>query len=275
MISENNDAKNMFHKKGSCSRTFFFIICREYGIEYDAEEQAFDPLAGGILQSGYQCGMLWGVSGAVGAKCFRDYDSENETVEVTVATTRRVIDSFVSKNGSAECSEITRTDFKNFFQMVRYILFRARNCFNMAQRWAPKACAAVEEGISAKPTNIGADSLSCASVTANKMGATKEQAAIVAGFAGGLGLSGGACGALGAAVWMRALKIIQDNPEKKLSYSQINSAVKPILNKFRQATNGEFLCREIVGREFENIHDHTTYLKKGGCEKLIEALTEE
>ena len=34
----------------------------------------------------------------------------------------------------------------------------------------------------------------------------------------------------------------------------------------------EFECSEIVGRRFENIDDHATYLHDGGCSEIIEAL---
>ena len=64
-------AKRTFIKKGTCSRTFFYILDREFGHPREDEEKAIDPLAGGILQQGYQCGMLWGASMAVGAEAYR------------------------------------------------------------------------------------------------------------------------------------------------------------------------------------------------------------
>ena len=64
-------AKRTFIKKGPCSRTFFYILDREFGHPREDEEKAIDPLAGGILQQGYQCGMLWGASMAVGAEAYR------------------------------------------------------------------------------------------------------------------------------------------------------------------------------------------------------------
>jgi len=63
--------KRVFLKKGTCSRTFYYILNREFGYPMDEEERAIDPLAGGLLQQGYQCGMLWGASMAVGAESLR------------------------------------------------------------------------------------------------------------------------------------------------------------------------------------------------------------
>ena len=47
--------KRTYLKKGTCSRTFFYILDREFKHPRDEEEKAIDPLAGGILQQGYQC----------------------------------------------------------------------------------------------------------------------------------------------------------------------------------------------------------------------------
>ena len=44
--------------------------------------------------------------------------------------------------------------------------------------------------------------VSCAALLARKMGADDRHAVMAAGLAGGIGLSGGACGALGAAIWL-------------------------------------------------------------------------
>ncbi len=46
-------AKRAFIKQGTCSRTFFYLLSREFGNLKEEEGQALDPLAGGILQQGY------------------------------------------------------------------------------------------------------------------------------------------------------------------------------------------------------------------------------
>ena len=68
MIAVKNDAKRVFLKKGTCSQTFCFLLNREFGHLKENEERAADPLAGGIMQRGQQCGMLWGATLAVGAE---------------------------------------------------------------------------------------------------------------------------------------------------------------------------------------------------------------
>jgi len=62
------DAKRVFLKKGTCSQTLCFLLDREFGHLQENEERATDPLAGGLLQQGHQCGMLWGAALAAGAE---------------------------------------------------------------------------------------------------------------------------------------------------------------------------------------------------------------
>ena len=54
------------------------------------------------------------------------------------------------------------------------------------------------------------------------MGGTPEEIQAVAGFAGGLGLSGNGCGALAAALYQKALSLAKENPKRNL-YSRITS----------------------------------------------------
>ena len=68
------DAKKIFMKLGACSSALFFILNREFGYPLETEARAAESLAGGIMQQGYQCGMLWGAVMAVGVESFRRND---------------------------------------------------------------------------------------------------------------------------------------------------------------------------------------------------------
>ncbi len=57
-----------FMKVGSCSETLINVLDRAFGHPLPAEERASMPLAGGIAQQGYQCGMLFGASLAAGPR---------------------------------------------------------------------------------------------------------------------------------------------------------------------------------------------------------------
>ncbi len=81
-------------------------------------------------------------------------------------------------------------------------------------------------------------------------------------------MSGGACGALGAAIWIIGMNGRQEQAGNKV----INSRITDAINRFIKSTDFEFECSEMVGRKFENIGDHAGYLRAGGCSNVIEAL---
>jgi hypothetical protein len=101
------------------------------------------------------------------------------------------------------------------------------------------------------------------------MGASDLHAVMAAGLAGGIGLSGGACGALGAAIWIIEMNRVQEGTGK-VEYNSPEAT--EAIDRFVQSTDCEFECSKIVGRKFENVADHAGYLRDGGCAKIIEAL---
>ena len=101
-----------------------------------------------------------------------------------------------------------------------------------------------------------------------KMGASEMQTVMAAGFAGGIGLSGGACGALGAAIWIIGMNGSKEQVDKKV----INLRISDTIDRFVRSADYKFECSEIVGRRFENIGDHAGYLRDGGCSEIIEIL---
>ena len=94
---------------------------------------------------------------------------------------------------------------------------------------------------------------------------------MVAGFAGGLGLSGNGCGALSAAIWMTVLEKVKKQNWKP-SFS--DPVMEKLLNQFYEATDYEMLCGKISGQSFKTLEDHTEFIKNGGCGRLINKLTD-
>jgi len=95
---------------------------------------------------------------------------------------------------------------------------------------------------------------------------------MTAGLAGGIGLCGGACGALGAAIWIIGMKGIKED-DGKVDFK--NQKALDAIENFLKCTDYKFECSEIVERKFENISDHAAYLHAGGCSKIIEVLAVE
>jgi len=286
------DAKKLFITKGPCSSAFLYILNRAFDNSLESEERAAEPLAGGIMLQGYQCGMLWGAALAAGAESFRRCEDKSQAVEMAIIATQNIVESFKNRTNTVECSDITNADWSSKLSFAKYFVSgKIVSCFKLADKWAAEAIESASEGISIAQNKFANNNLqgkqskeiiegkskvkqttvSCASEVAKKMGATDEEMVMVAGFAGGLGLCGNACGALSAAIWMHTLTIHkQPNAKSSLSNPQAKSA----LNAFYSVTDHEMLCQEITGKTFKTPEEHTQYIQNGGCEKLINALAE-
>ena len=260
------DAKRVFLKKGTCSQTLCFLLDREFGHLKQNEERATDPLAGG-LQGGHQCGMLWGAALAVGAESFRRHPDRDQAIGAAMAATRHLVESFERRAKSVNCRDITGCDFTSRSGLWKaFLLGRFIRCFRLEAKWAPEAIRAAREGLDRAHADPSSAPVSCASEVAKKMGASDEEMVMVAGFAGGIGLSGHGCGALGAAVWVTVLGLVKKSDWK---YSLTDPVVGGIINKFREATAAEMECHKITGKRFQTTDEHTEFIKNGGCAKLI------
>jgi hypothetical protein len=264
------DFKRVFLKKGTCSRTFFYLLNREFGFPLEDEEQASDPLAGGILQQGYQCGMLWGASMALGAEAWRRFKGRDTAIGMTIKATQHLMKSFVNRTESIACSDITSCDFSSKFSLAKFFFTgKFWACFKLADKWAPEAFQAAAEGLELQATDLPKHPLSCASEVVRKMGGTDAEMAMVAGFAGGLGLSGDGCGALSAAIWMNSLSRIRN---QNFKFSMSDPVTEKILNTFYEASDYEMECTVISETGFESIDNHTEFIRNGGCQQLIDVL---
>jgi len=92
---------------------------------------------------------------------------------------------------------------------------------------------------------------------------------MAAGLAGGIGLCGGACGALGAAIWILSMKISKEE-DGKVDFS--DPRANDLIERFMKCTDYEFECSKIVGRKFENVNDHAVYMSNGGCSEILDIL---
>ncbi|MFC1559110.1 C-GCAxxG-C-C family (seleno)protein [Gemmatimonadota bacterium] len=274
VITDARDVKKIFMECGTCSRTFFHLLNRAFGYPLETEELASDPLAGGLMNTQHQCGMLWGSALAVGAESLRRHHDRDIAIASAITATQHLVASFSERTKCVDCRDIT-CDFNDTSQMVS---FMARSlpggmmnliCMNLAETWAPEAIRSATAGLSAVPAEISQPPMSCASEVAEQMGFSDEEVVMVAGLAGGMGLSGKACGALGAAIWLNSLAWCREHSGES-GYS--NPKVEEIMNAFNEATGSRMLCSRISGRCFETIGDHTDYVHHGGCDELIDML---
>ncbi len=237
-----------------------------------SEEQAAMPLAGGIMQHGYQCGMIWGATLAAGAQAYRLLGPGVQAETKAIIAAQGLVESFRAFNKNINCIDITGIDkSSSTMQMTTYFLIKGGtiSCMRMAVRYAPAAFNKINSALSGKNIEAPLPPVSCSALLAQKMGVSGMHTVMAAGFAGGIGLSGGACGALGAAIWIIGMNSIREGVGK-LDF--MNPKATDAIGRFIKCTDFEFECSKIVGRRFEDVGDHAAYLRDGGCSKIIEAL---
>jgi len=258
-----------FLRVGTCSEALCNVLDRAYGQPLKIEEHAAMPLAGGIYQHGYQCGLLWGATLAAGARAHQRFGPGPKAEATAVSASRKIVESFRARNGEINCLELTDCDWKKTAKIAKYFIKGGTfKCFSLAAKLPPVAYRDINAALSENGEGALPSPVSCASVLARKMGASDLQAAMAAGWAGGIGLSGGGCGALAAAIWMESLNALKRGEKLKFSIPGAQAAV----DRFLKSSDYEFECSAIVGRRFESVEDHGAFVRNGGCAKIIEAL---
>ncbi len=261
-----------FATVGACSATLLTVLDRAYGTPMPDEETASNPLGGGIVQHGYQCGQLWGASLAAGAQAYRVHGAGPKAEAAAVRASQRIVSVFEETSGDINCLEITEMTGQSMQQLSNVLKYMIKagpiSCGRLAMRFAPIAKEAIDETLAEEPPEVTSPCASCAATVARRLGASEQHQVMAAGLAGGIGLRGGACGALGAAVWLTAL----NRPEEKTGLTAGDTTIGRVIEAFGEASGHEFECEEIVGRRFEDVADHARHASAGGCARILDAL---
>jgi len=249
------------------------IVDASFGHPMKSEEKASMPLAGGIANMGYQCGMLWGAALAAGAHSYRQYGPGLQAEAEAILATQNLMKAFrAHTKDEINCLEISHMNLQGNAELATILKFFLRGgpiaCFRMAGRYAPDVYDEIKSAFSEKHIDPSPSPVSCTAMLAKKLGVSELHVVMAAGLAGGIGLSGGACGALGAAIWIKGLN--QPVEIEGLNYS--GTWVNETIENFLESSDYEFECSKIVGHQFENLDEHSDYLHAGGCSKIIEGL---
>lgn len=241
------------------------------------------PMAGGLMGYGYQCGMLWGAALAAGAQAYRLFGPGPQAETQALLAGQRLVQAFQARNKRLDCSELSEMNWQEISknpaarQVLKFFLKGGPLvCFSMTARYARIAFDEINRSLAEGQIEAPTPPVSCAALLARKLGASDQHAVMAAGLAGGIGLSGGACGALGAAIWLIG---IQDAPQEEVPAGGDdlfnNPRATALIERYLAVADYKFECLEIVGRKFESLADHAAYLQAGGCTGILAALASE
>lgn len=230
-------------------------------------------LAGGLVGHGHQCGQIWGAVLGSGAQAYRQFGAGPLAEVLSIRAARRLVADFRARNREIDCLKLTDvTRRKTTFQMIRYFLTGGPiRCLRMAAAYAPGALTQIDSALSEKQVEALGPPVSCTAVLAAKMGASALHAVMVSGLAGGIGLCGGACGALGAAIWIRSMAI-QNDGHQKIGFA--DPGIAAVMERFLNQTDGAVTCARISGHQFDSVGRHAEFVRLGGCASLIELLVD-
>ena len=244
-----------FLSVGACSEALMNVLDRSHGFPMVPEEHASSIFAGGILQRGYQCGMLWGAALAAGAEAHRRYGTGAQSENISISAARKLVEAFRPRNDTIDCAEIAKTEWGSKWQMFLYMIKGGPiGCIRMSAWYAGTASNELNEEFSKDSEENVEESASCSALLARKAGASELHSTMLSGFAGGIGLSGGACGALGAALWLLALKHIEqlgdveDAGKNLWDSKEFQAKAEEVIESFLKRSDYEFTCSKIVGK---------------------------
>jgi len=264
------DGKLILLQKRSCAETLFHVFNQEFHKDLELEEHASGALSSKIINDEYRNSLLWGTALAVGSEAYHQGSRVDESIYLAIKTCKEIVDSFNNTLSTSGYSGFSNSEFSNTSSTLNYFLHgESLKCYKLADNWAPKALKIAKSKLSDNHIIRNTPCSSCATRVVREMGGDENDAIMVAGFAGGLGLSGHTCGAFVASVWYDALRWLRENPQEK--YYPIKLSKDKIQN-FLKLTEGQYLCPELSGKTFKTIEEHSDFILEGGCNKLLSIL---
>ncbi len=269
----------------ACSEASFTTQMRGFGFEEPAYEQAIHAFSGGFMHQGHVSGLLTGAVFAAGFVAQERFQDHEKRAEATLHVAEQLAKAYPEDSGSINCREITESNLTSWPGRLIYVKEgKGRMCGRLHLKWAPKAHQIIDKSLIEYGENEPIEPRVNCSVKAMhelelKFGMKEGISTLVAGFAGGVGLCGNLCGALAVGAYTISL-IQQFDRKKKKRDSRIRGSIEEVfgtnykgnLTQFRLDFVRKFgseLCSDIVGRHFKDSRDHSEFLKKGGCNNLI------
>ncbi len=292
-----HQSKKLLFTTFNCAKSQLIPLQAMSGVEDDKLVMSLTGLAGGVLNNGSTCGVI--IGGAVGIAMLKDRELAGQwTLEDEIQLLREVreqVDWFESRFHTSLCRERDELNYERITVLGLLNPQKAKGCVARAgasmerlmerddsiERGEPPA----GEGTvfpSPDPGGWvrGGGSEHCAAKILAKIrdqtgiGSQRLERISVA-LDGGIGLSGGACGALSGALMALGLRYALDTkntePDKlKNIYRAMDSEFfrmsRILVNRFIKEFEC-FECKRITGKDFEDWDEFSEFRNNSSCDK--------
>lgn len=266
----------------NCSACHIIPTEKMYGLDGTDLKKATTELAGGLNRNGSSCGAIFGGSINI---ALRNYVQSHESKKMSdVELLQKIgmfVKSFDDEFGSIRCREILGLNLRTKLGQIGLLLpNKNRHCKNQA-KWGMEYFYKnpdINDHSSMQEVNH------CSSRVWDMLKDEKSfddpyLRELSKGFSGGIGLSGGACGALSSLVMylgvlFRKIKIQKgDIPAGKESYKILRETTHIIVDKFIQKFKS-IDCKDLTQMKLYDIDDFSKYREEVGCEKIYDFIHE-
>jgi C_GCAxxG_C_C family probable redox protein len=287
-------SKKLLFTTFNCAKAQLIPLQEVQGIQDDDLIMALTGLAGGILNNGSTCGVV--IGGAISSAMIRDKELAGRwTLEDEIQLLEEIgrdVAWFEDRFGTCLCRERDDLDYQRITVIGLMNPRKVRGC---VARTGASMTHFLEKYESAdartQPQTATGEATPCEHCARKILREIREETGvgnerlerISVALDGGIGLSGGGCGALSGALMALGLKYALD-PKKtdpkqlrniyRSMDSEFFSKAKILVSRFIK-TFGYFECSRLTGKKFQGWDDFSAFRNTSSCDTLNRFLLEE
>ncbi len=278
-------SKNLLFKTLNCCESQIIPIQKLYELsDIKMVRSAVTGLAGGINNNGSTCGVIFG--GALNIATMQVVNNEDWTVDQEVDLINKIsnyVNSFEDKFGSSLCRDRTGLNFRSFRGKIGLMHPKtAKGCVRQTE-WA------MEYVLNTVKTDINTSEIisinHCHTPIFDKF---KEKYPYIdfeyleklsSGLSGGIGLSGGGCAALSAAIMIlgfRYRKEVSNNRKSnflRITDSLFTKKTNKMIDSFIEEF-GSLECSKLTSNSFDSIKEFNNFRSNNNCDLINQFLIE-